>query len=158
MSSKFLILPLSGMELISKTLPLQETMALAVKYFLSMISFNKYTINLHKHWTLHLDCFYLHQIFRHQCAMAMNTMLYTVQRGVWSWAAQSFLITKNHIQPCEEWAVWDLSNVCVSINLLCGTALNPRRNNPLEVFHSPSYSTIGFSFWWENSFTLHQRL
>lgn len=74
MSSKFLLLPLSDMELISKTLPLLETMPLAVKYFLPRISFNKCTIKLRKHCTLHLDCFYLHQIFRNQHAMTRNTM------------------------------------------------------------------------------------
>lgn len=132
MSSKFLVLPLSDMELISKTLPLQETMALAVKYFLSRITFNKCTIKLHKHWTLHVNCFYLHQIFRNQCVMTRNTMGYTVQSGVWSWAAQAFLITKNYIQPCEEWAVWDLCNICVSINLLFSIVLILRRNNPLK--------------------------
>lgn len=132
MSSKFLVLPLSDMELISKTLPVQETMALAVKYFLSRKTFNKCTIKLCKHWTLHLDCFHLHQIFRNQCVMTRNTMVYTLQKRIWSWAAQAFLITKNYIQPCEEWSVWDFCNIYVSINLLYGIVLILRWNNPLK--------------------------
>lgn len=49
MSNKSLILPLSYMELISETEPLQETMVLAVKYFLSRITFSICTIKLRKH-------------------------------------------------------------------------------------------------------------
>ena len=56
MGSKFLVLPLSDAELLSKTLPLLDTKAFAGKYFLSRIPFNKCINKLCKHQTLHLDC------------------------------------------------------------------------------------------------------